>query len=79
MGKVLTFPKAEGIVPIYFPGFPGLYAEGTKIPIEETGMSEEELNELITDGNYPIEIIDDSINSVKKVQSKVDEMKGGDD
>jgi len=53
-----------------FPGFPGIYGPGIRVPLVDTMMSREELQKLIDEGDFPVRIVDDTpaVPPVKKPQ-----------
>lgn len=55
MTKGLTWPDA--IETRHFAGFPGEYGPGVVVPLETTGMSEDEAKARIKAGNLPIKIV----------------------
>lgn len=72
MAKYIVWPDAYTADPMHFSNFPGLYGVGLKVAVEDTGMSEEELEVLIAKGGYPLEIVEDS---AQKIEVKENVMK----
>lgn len=53
----VTWPGQQG-AEVHFSGVPGLYAPGRIVPLASTGLTEDEMAEVIERTGVPLEIVD---------------------
>ena len=58
-GKGITWRDAPAGGPWHFPGIPGVYAKDVEVPLESTGLTEDEMRAIIAaHPDLSLEIVD---------------------